>query len=48
MFSVAHLKLCSFFRINFYKQFIPVKSSNIYIEGDTDIYKNYKIKYLLN
>ena len=48
MFFITYLKLYLFFNINFYKWFIPVKLFNVYIKGDTDIYKNYKIKHLLN
>ena len=48
MFFITHLKLYSLLNINFYKWFIFTKLFNIYIEGDINIYKNYKIKYLLN
>ena len=48
MFSVAHLELYLFSNIDFYKWFISAKPSNIYVEGDTNIYKSYKVECLLN
>ena len=48
MFFITYLKLYLFFNINFYKSFIFIKSFNVYIKGDINIYKSYKIEYLLN
>ena len=48
MFFITYLKLYLFFNIDFYKWFISVKSFNVYIKGNINIYKSYKIEYLLN
>ena len=48
MFFIIYLKLYLSFNIDFYKLFIFIKLFNIYMKSNINIYKNYKIKYLLN
>ena len=48
MFFITYLKLYLSFNIDFYKWFIFAKSFSVYIKSDINIYKNYKIEYLLN